>query len=90
MRVDWYGVEDALRNTGKAVHVGVQRGWSSSVTTGEVVTVGNTRAKAMAVRYFAAWEDIPEAWRTLHQGDIPDPVTASNYGLYGVLLYRVD
>jgi hypothetical protein len=90
MNVDWYGVEEQLRTQRTAVHVGVQRGWSSSVSKGETIIVGCTKAKVMNVRYFASWDEIPDVWRTRHRGDIPDPVTASNYGLYGVLLFKID
>jgi len=88
MNVDWWGVESELLARGSAVHIGVSRGWSSSVARGEFITVGGTRAKALTVRQFASVAEIPASWVERFKGQLPDPVTASNYGLYGVMLVR--
>jgi len=87
-KVNWYGVEEALRTRGTAVHIGVRHGWSSGVRQGEVIMAGDVRAKVVRRLHGACWEDFPEGWRSEHKGDIPDPVTASNYGLFAVRLMR--
>jgi hypothetical protein len=74
MNVNWYGVEEELQDRGSAIHIGVQRGWSSSVSVGELITVGSTKAKVMCVRYAASWDALPEVLRNRFRGDIPDPV----------------
>lgn len=90
MNVQWWDVKDALRTRGTAVHISERNGWSSCVRQGEVITVEGVRARVVKRVHAACWEDLPEAWRTEHQGDIPDPVTASKYGLYAVQLVRED
>jgi len=87
--VNWYGVEEALRTRGTAVHIGVLRGWSSGVRQGAMLMVGGVQAKVLKRLDGVSWEGFPEGWRAEHQGDIPDPVTASNYGLFAVRLMRV-
>lgn len=90
MNVNWWGVEEALRTRGTAVHIGVREGWSSCARQGEVIVAGSVRAKVVRRLHAATWEDISEGWRSEHQGDIPDPITVSKYGLFAVRLMRVD
>lgn len=89
-QVSWWGVEEALKTRGTAVHIGLRSGWSSCVRQGEVIRVGSVRATVVSRLNKATWEDFSEMWRSEHQGDIPDPVTTSNYGLFAVRLMRVD
>lgn len=90
MKVDWPEAEEALRASGRTVHIGVPRGWSSSMSEREIIDVGGVRARVARKLYGCTYDDFPEAWRTMNTWHIIDPVTASNYGLYGVLLVRVN
>lgn len=80
--------EAALMRGAPAVHIGYRRGWQSSVARGERVRVGAVDAKALSVTYHASWAAVPESLRARFTGDVPDPVTASQYGLYAVTLVR--
>jgi hypothetical protein len=89
MKGQGWHVEEALRTKGVAVHVGVRRGWSSTVTEGEVLTFGDVSARVVKVMYAPSWDALPDRIQWAHQGDLPDPVTAATYGLYAVRLLRI-
>jgi len=86
--VNWYGVADALRTRGTAVHIGARRGWSACVREGEHIVCEGVHARVARRLHAVKYDDFPEQWRKENTGDVIDDATASNYGLYAVRLFR--